>query len=344
MYKLASVHIKYVIILVVLISASYTGYKHWQKVSAPSSEDKLVEVETINRADFSRHIKLVGHVRAAKQTTFQASDAGVVGDPLVSEGQAVKAGTPLIEIQAEPHKDKFEAAQKAVELATVNFQRQQKLATSKSTSQHNLEVAEGDLARAKANLAEALDKLNKHRFVAPYDGVCGVFMATPGQYVSSGDVIVTFYDPSNLVLLIDLPGSIMPYVKIGTTFTIGKVQGKVDSVQQALDPTNKMGVAKATLPNNAKLLLGSVVSVNMEVSLRANTISLPKTAISVKDEKPYVFKVVDGKATLEFVELGIEGEDRVEITKGLKPGDKVVLRGQENLWPTQPVKIQEVKR
>jgi multidrug efflux pump subunit AcrA (membrane-fusion protein) len=92
-------------------------------------------------------------------------------------------------------------------------------------------------------------------------------------------------------------------------------------------------------PTDINLKIGMSGSANLVVVEKQGALVVPIEAIVEKKGKKYVFKVVDGKARLAEVSVGISNEEDVEILGGLKAGDRVIVKGTEKLHDGQGVKI-----
>lgn len=326
-----------------IIIAGWITYKALFPVSPPAEVSKLVEVEVAKKSDLEKTATLVGTVKPVRQTTFIAHGSGVLKTPQVHEGQQVKKGTVLIEIENDELVREVNHARESVALLEHNYQRQEKLVKMNNKSKKSLEGAREDLLKARIEYEKASNRLKMTQFIAPYDGTCGVFIAREGQDLKEGDQVVTFYDTSKYALDIGVPESILPKVQEKAKMSCLGKESEIKSIQRLIDPKSRMGLAHAEISNEVEVCLGSIVDVRVVVEKKLECLNLPKSAVFMKGEEYFVYTIKDGKADLVPVELGLEGDDRVEITTGIKEGDQVILLGQESIWPTKPVKAVDTK-
>jgi membrane fusion protein (multidrug efflux system) len=321
-----------------LVLAAGLIYYFWPSAGPPPEQEFVVEVESVKKGDLTKSVKLLAQVSSAMESSLLSSVKGTMKSIYAEEGKPVKKGTLLAELDNGELAREFDHAKQKVALAQAHYDRIKQLQGSQAQSQVKLELAHDILLRAKIELEQVQDRLGKTRFVAQFDGVCGVFKFRPGQTVSDGDVIISCYDASGFSLKIDVPQSLLAEVQPGEKIHYKGEESKILSVQKSLDPESHMGIARAEVPVSWNVSPGQLISLTVDVESRQAVISLPRSAVFLKDGNSFVYTIVEGKANLESVDVGLQGKHRVEITEGLKEGDKVVLKGQENIWPTRALK------
>jgi membrane fusion protein (multidrug efflux system) len=338
--KLQSYPRKFIAIAVVLfVSIGGLAYKFWPSSEPPPMQEKLVEVIIAKPTELSQNIRLIGRVRAAKQTEFVAEEKGILRKPYVQEGEFVKANTVLVELHNDAEKHNVKHAEHQVTLAKSDYHRQQKLANNQTVSKKSLERAQAIMLKAQVEYENALIHLRRKQIIAPFDGVCGVFKVGAGEAVKDGTAIISFFDISEAEIYIDVPASIVRYLKPDQDININGNKGKITSVQFMIDPATGMSLAKATMTSKDQLpCFGEVVDVDVTVQFKGNVIALPTSAIVNKGKQLLVYKVIKGEAQIAPVKTGLLNKEKVEILDGVATGDTVILRGQENLWPTRKVK------
>jgi membrane fusion protein, multidrug efflux system len=322
--------------LLVMIAAG--AYYFWPSAGKPPEVEFVVEVVTVKKGPIAKTVKMLANVSSRQEIAFLSHLKGVMKAIYVEEGMPVKKGTVLAELDNGELTQEFDHAKTKVKLALDKYKRFQQLKGTGAQSQAGLDKAQDELLRAKIEYEHVLDRYNKTRFIAPFDGVCGVFKFRPGQTVSDGDVVVSCYDASGFILKIDVPQSLVSSVRPGQPVRYKDAEAKIASVQTTLDPESHMGIARADVPATWKVSAGQMISVAVDVESKDAVITLPRDAVFLKDGNSFVYTIVEGKANLQSVELGLQGKLLVEITEGLNEGDKVILKGQENIWPTRAVK------
>ncbi len=309
----------------------------WPGKEQPAPPPKAYESVRLGPQDVVKTVSLPCFVRPDKHTTFTALKAGFLKVIHVQEGEPVTAGQILAEMENDAYQKSYEYHKNKVELYEKAYARQQKLSKTKAGSSKALETAGHNLLKAQIDFEESRQDLDERRFIAPFDGICGVFLKKLGQPISEGDAVVSVSDPTPLRLQIPVPVSILEKVGKGSPIVCAGIAGTLSAVQKTADPETGMGFATATYESLPNIVPGTHTMVQLEVERRKSVVSIPRQAVFLKEGKPHAIKIVDGKAQETPVVLGLEGDTLVEIKEGLKSDDILVILGQENLNTGDPV-------
>jgi len=172
----------------------------------------------------------------------------------------------------------------------------------------------------------------------------------PGSYVMPGSPLFTIVDLKSMSMSAKVDESDIAKIQTGQPATVSleaypekSFPGSVVKVADTAT-TNEAGAVAFEVtvqmdPADINLKIGMSGSANLVVARKQGVMVVPIDSIVEKKGKKYVFKVVDGKARLTEVSVGISNEEDVEILTGLKAGDKVVVKGTEKLQDGQGVKI-----
>lgn len=218
--------------------------------------------------------------------------------------------------------------------------------------------SEAELLRAKANLNLADIDLANAQVKAPYGGVVATTHTAVGTYLNVGQPVATLVDDLSMELEADVPANRVRGLTPGTmvNFSIGSA----NSAGNAAD--ERFAVVRAQVPEENPLTrtrkvrftpadgsLGTGAAANQSVSIAVpagpmrQVVSVHKDAVLNKGGRRVVFIVKDGTANIRPVELGEAVGGRFIVLSGLKPGDSVVVRGNERLRPGQAVSAQKPK-
>jgi membrane fusion protein, multidrug efflux system len=119
-----------------------------------------------------------------------------------------------------------------------------------------------------------------------------------------------------------------------------KFPGKIYAFEPGVDEKTRTVIVRAQIPNAAgKLRPGMFARVDVLLESRANAIIVPEQAIWPQGRDAFVYKVVDGKAVLTKIQLGVRHPGEVEVLKGLAANDLVVTDGQMKLKDGAPVAV-----
>jgi RND family efflux transporter MFP subunit len=220
------------------------------------------------------------------------------------------------------------------------------LRESVSEARSVLARARAEASQAEAELARAQYDLENATIRAPFAGVVTERHAQPGAYVGLGAPIATLLDPRSLEIEVDMPVRLVPSLSEGMTvparFGDGpEMTARLRSVLPVEAVSTRTRPVRFALDldetQELRLASGKSVTLSIPVSAPRKALTIPKDALVQSRGSWIVYTVEDGKAAPRDVALGQPTGERIEITRGLLPGDTVVVRGNERLRPGQPV-------
>lgn len=322
-----------------LLYAPFLTYKAIVKshTKVPINEPKLVEVEALQKSDLQQTIRLIGTIRPKHATILVAEGSGML-ESFLSTGQKVKKGTLIAKIANEELEKNLELSQAAEGLAKTQYKRLLTLLKSGIISSREAEEKKQAWITAQQEFAKMKIELDALRFYAPFDGIIGAFKRREGTQVKQGDPVVTIYDPSALVVDFDIPCTNLTAITEGQAVRIFSKIHPLGHVQKMIDEETHMCPADVEFSCDS-CVIGSNVDVDLVVATKQQVIVAPFAAVFLRNSEPHVYVVEDSKVVLTPVKLGIREKSQVEIISGLKPGQKLIIRGQERLYPGLEVAI-----
>jgi HlyD family secretion protein len=212
-----------------------------------------------------------------------------------------------------------------------------------------LKSAEGQLTSAKGRFEGAAAQLAYSEVRSPIDGVVTERPLYPGETAAAGTPLLVIMDTSSVVARAHIPQSDAALLKPGDSASIAapgdiQVDGKVTLVSPALDPNSTTVEIWVAAPNpDGRLRPGTTVNVQMVAKSLNDAIVIPAAALLKTPEGANTVMVVgsDEKAHQTNVEPGIRAGDRLQVTKGLNGGEKVIATGAYGLPDNTKVKIAE---
>jgi membrane fusion protein, multidrug efflux system len=285
------------------------------------------------------NLQAVGTLRPNEAVTLAPEIAGRVVRIGFREGQTVKAGDVLVELDASILKAERAKARSDLTLAQANHKRAITLAGQGMGTVRARDEALGALRAAEADLALAEARLQKTTLTAPLTGVVGLRSISVGAYVAPGERIVELADIDPIKLDFRVPELALSSVRQGQTVRVtldalpGKVfEGEIYAIDPIVDVTGRAIRLRARIPNpKNELSAGLFARVQLVVERRENALLVPESAIFARDQKQFVYRIVDGRAVRTSVELGQRRPGQVEIRSGLDAGDVVVTAGQQQV-------------
>jgi membrane fusion protein (multidrug efflux system) len=302
---------------------------------------KLVEVADVEPTAVYKTLSLMGSVKSQKQTHLIAEVQGIMSKIYAKEGERVFEGEVLAHLKNDDLKKSYELAVANEKVAQTHYERLQSLFRNEQLSKKELESAEREKNSAEIVVQVAKKKWDQTQFVAPFDGVCGVFKVAEGAAVGVGDMIVTLYDPQQLFVEFSVAEWLFDKIHKGQRVWVNDQESEIISIQKAVDPHTHMGLAKADLKDH-EFYVGMTVTVKVVTDHLKNVLALPREAVFIQDAKQNVYVIKDDRAVLTPVEVGLWGDENVEVKTGLQKGDKVILRGHNRVFNGMPVRAYDV--
>lgn len=306
----------------------------------------------------------VGHVRAKGDVSIPVRISGIIKKINFTDGDLVKKGQLLFEIEDDEYRATVTAAKALVEqieaemvYATANFNRQTTLAEKNATAQSAKDEAvrlyyltKAKLAEAKAKLVKAEIELGYTKIYAEIEGRTGKVAYSPGNYVTPGGtplVSIVQVTPVNVRFpvserdLLTMFGSVAG-VREKAEFKVRTADGVMhDGWTELLLVDNKTDTSTGSIliwfsadNKDQKLIPGGFVTVYLSRKTPAKIPSVPSTAVMTDQKGNYVY-VLDSENTVvrRDVELGPLVDENQTVIQGLKKGERVIRTGVHKTRP-----------
>jgi membrane fusion protein (multidrug efflux system) len=322
----------------------------------------VVEAVTLAPETIRDEIDLVGQLEADESVVIRPERAGIIDTVEFVEGQEVKAGTLLFRLRDDEERARVAEAEAQLALAEQNFRRAHALKGENVLSAAELERATSERDVARAHLDVAAVALDRTEIRAPFDGVLGRRMVSPGDRVTperfggaegmggEGTGLVQIDAVATLKLIFTVPEIAVQLVRPDMSLRIAVAPfpgeafpGQVYFIAPALDPQNRRLVLKGRVPNpDRRLMPGMFATIRVEAARHDNALVVPESALVHEGEGVFVWRLDQASAAEHVaVETGIRVGGRIEITSGLRPGDRVVTAGTHKLSPGTPIRVAE---
>ncbi len=290
-------------------------------------------------------LSAVGSVAAAQGVMLSAEEAGTVRHIAFESGAAVKTGDLLLQLDTSVEQAQLRSAAAAADLARANLARARDLRAKNMVSQADLETAEAQTKQADAQQDNIRAVIGKKTLRAPFAGRTGIRQVNLGQFVNTGDPIVTLQAVDPVHVDFFLPQQRLAQLSVGMTVQVAtdafpdqRFEGKLTVINPEVDTATRNVRLQATLDNpQGWLRPGMFVNVAAALPQLEKVLMIPATAVlyapygdsvfiieEKKDEKTgAVGKVLNQK----FVHLGKTRGDFVVVTSGLEAGQTIVTTG-----------------
>ena len=340
-----------------------------------TKEDKpaVVQLDAVRTEPLRQTVPVIGRLVARQAGPVAARIGGPVGEMRVDVGDRVEAGqiiavlvkdafewkVKLSEADAAEAEAAVKTARAAANLLAQEVRRLVKLKKSAAFSQARLDdkrqeltqaksaqsEAEAALLRAQAQLRLAQIDLYNADIRAPYAGIVSQRHTEVGSFVQAGTAVVALIDDRNLEAEADVPASRVAGLTPGTPVEL-RLDGQilVEAVVRAVIPeenplTRTRSVRFTPRFNGSLTNLATNQSVVIDIPAgeAREVVTVHKDAIIERKGKSLVYLAEEGTAQIRPITLGEAVGGRFLVKSGVKPGDQVVVRGNERLRPGQTI-------
>ena len=329
----------------------------------PSDIPIPVEVAAVVKQDVPIYLDGLGSVQALNTVTLRARVDGSLDSVDFTEGQQVRAGDLLAQIDPQPYRASLDAAmaKKALDEAQLanarrDLMRYLALTKSQFATQQSVDTQQATVAELQATI-EADDaqiesariQLSYTRITAPLDGRIGLRQIDAGNIVHPSDAtglaVITQVQP--IAVIFTLPAddleAITQAMKAGPVPVLafsheGEHQlaaGRLLTIDNQIDATTATARLKAIFANADNALWpGQFVDVHLLAGVRRGATTVPDAAIQRSQDGYFVYEVMPNlTVATQPVEVSDFGDALAVISKGLTGGEKIVVNGQSRLEP-----------
>ncbi|BCP53661.1 MexH family multidrug efflux RND transporter periplasmic adaptor subunit [Kaistia sp. 32K] len=329
-----------------------------EKVMASLANPPQTVSTTVAAAqDWRSTLEAVGSVRAVNGANLSAEVPGIVAALHFESGADVKAGDPLLQLEASEDIAHLNALKATADLQRTVYERDNRLLKTQAIPQQQVDTDKANMLSAQS-LADQQQALVDYKSVkAPFAGRLGVRQVDLGQYLPAGTPIVTLQQLDPIYVDFYVPQQALASIRKGQpvtakvdTFPDRIFDGEVSSINAQVDTATRTVLIRASVANKDFLLLpGMFATVDIETAAPQRHVTLPQTAIAYNSYGDIAYLVDDkGKddkgqpqmvARQAFVTTGPTRGDQVAILDGIKEGETVVTAGQLKLRNGTPVRI-----
>jgi membrane fusion protein (multidrug efflux system) len=315
----------------------------------PASQMPIgVVVAPVRLEKLAVQLEALGNAHANESVDITAKVSNIVTAVRFSEGQQVRRGELLVELDGAQARAELAIAEAALTESRSQYKRSRELYTTKVLSESQLDQIEAALKANEARVAAAQAKLGDTMIRAPFSGRVGLRRVSVGSLVNPGAVITTLDDTSTIKLDFTVPETFLADVTPGLAITARSAAypaqpfiGKVSSVDSRIDPTTRSVTVRALVPNPSGLLKPGMFLTVLLSRGAADALLIPEQALVPEQGDVFVFVIKDGIAEKRLVRTGQRRVGEVQVVQGLAAGESVVTEGTQKLRNGVSVKLLE---
>lgn len=313
---------------------------------------QLVEATSPQSREFSDDLKVLGVARSLRSVNITSSTSELVTQVFFNDGQAVRVGAPLVELQAAEEDAAIIQARAQLTQAQREYDRYKLLAERGVAPRVMAENAETALETARAAVTAAEARRGDRILRAPFAGVLGLTTVTPGTLISPGTVITTLDDLSSIRVDFAVPERFLSTLRAGTALTAtadaypGRTfEGRIALMDVRVDEQTRAVTARAEFPNpGGDIRPGMMMRVAVRQGQR-QALAVPEAAVQYEGAGAFVYRIAGGEqgsmAQRVEVQPGSVESGFVEIVTGLSLNDRVVASGLNRIQPGAPVRTED---
>jgi multidrug efflux system membrane fusion protein len=318
--------------------------------------------ETVGKGDIGIKLNALGTVTSLATVTIRSQISGYLQKVDFKEGDEVKKGDLIAEIDPRPYEAMLAQAngnlardQALLKGAQVDLARYQGLATQNAVPHQTLDTQvalvaqdQGTVEFDKAAVKSAEVNLQYTRILSPLDGRVGLRQVDQGNYVTPGDstgiVVITQLQPISVLFTVPednlqpiskrlQSGAVLPAAALDRGGGKKIADGTLQTFDSQIDPTTGTIKLRAQFPNETKALYpNQFVNIQLLLDTHKDVTTMPTAGVQRGVPGTFVYLVnSDDTVSVRKIELGVTDGDRVEVRSGLQPGDKIVVDGADKL-------------
>ncbi len=323
--------------LILLVSITIYGF-------AASGAPALVNTKKVVKGVVNPLEEFIGTLRFSQSSQLASETNGVVKKINFESGDRVKKGDILVSVDSDILDAQITSARVSLKDAKKDFERYEVLKEKNSISQKAYDSSYLQYIKAKSTLDEMLIQKRQKSIKSPFDGVIVEKHIDVGEWLSSGKTVFTVVNTSKVDLMFNLPTSYVykldrnaKYsVKIGDKELYSKLYA---AIAKGDTRTRTFPVKFKADVKNMFLYDGMEAKISLPRSKKITSLIVPRDAVIKRFGGNVVFINSDSKALMLPVKVvGYEKNNVAVEAQGLTEGMDVVVKGNERIFPNQPLK------
>ena len=305
--------------------------------------------------EFTTYVELQANLKSRKNVVILSEFQGALKNLFVREGQLVKKGKLLAEINDSGLKEQLDQMLIQANYTKDNFDRVKRLWEKNIGSEMQFLKAKSDFETNNKMVEQIRDQLSKTKIYAPFDGEIDEIISNLGSNLVPGSPIIRVVNLDIIYAEAQVPEKYVSSIELGTEALVSipllnkEVTSKIVQSGNFINPNNRTFRVEAPVENKDKRIkqnLNARIKIKNYSNIKALVVPL-RVIREDASGRPFIYKLAetDKKDILLtvkiFVETGANNDEEIEITKGLSIGDIIVLEGANNVEDNQRVRVIE---
>jgi multidrug efflux system membrane fusion protein len=318
--------------------------------------------ETVGKGDINVNLNALGTVTSLATVTIRSQISGYLIKNAFKEGDEVKKGDLIAEIDSRPYEAALAQAKGALARdeaqlrgAQVDLTRYQGLAAQNAVPRQQLDTQialvaqdQGLVEADRAAVQAAEVNLQYCHILSPINGRVGLRQVDQGNYVTPGDangiVVITQLQPISVLFTVPednlqaiskrlRDGAVLPATALDRGGANKIAEGKLQTFDSQIDPTTGTIKLRAEFPNESRTLYpNQFVNIRLLLDTHKDVTTMSTAGIQRGVPGTFVYLInADSTVSVRPVKLGVTDGEHVEVLSGLQPGDRIVIDGADKL-------------
>lgn len=341
--------IRYLLFLVPFFIVACKSKKIAPKPNNTVNQPVIVDVLIAGSSTISNAIEVNGSVVAYESADLHPEISGRLTYLNIPEGNRVSQGSVLAKINDADLLATLSRSRVQLDLARKTEERLRKLLSIGGLNQADYDAALNQVNTLKADMVYTQAQIDKTTVRAPFSGVLGLRMVSPGSYVTPQTTLATLQQTDKVKIDFTIPEIYAhlihkgTYVVVQPNQTTAKGRAMIIATEPLINATSRNLKVRA-LYQGGTLNPGSFVKVSMNGGGSTNSVMVPTNAIIPDAKAKKLVVVKNGKGVFVDIETGLRTTGTAEIIRGISPGDSIVVTGVLFVRPNAPVKVRSVKK
>jgi multidrug efflux system membrane fusion protein len=318
--------------------------------------------EVVGKGDIGINLNALGTVTSLATVTIRTQISGYLMKVVFKEGDEVKKGDLLAEIDSRPYeatlaqaKGQLARDEAMLKGAQVDLTRYQGLAAQNAVPRQTLDTQialvaqnQGTVEADRAAVKSAEVNLQYCRIVSPLDGRVGLRLVDQGNYVTPGDanglVVITQLQPISVLFTVPednlqaiakriQTGAVLPAAAYNRSGASKIADGTLQTFDSQIDQTTGTIKLRAQFSNETRVLYpNQFVNIRLLLDTHKDVTTISTAGVQRGVPGTFVYLVnADSTVSVRPIKIGVTDGDRVEVVSGLTPGDRIVIDGADKL-------------
>lgn len=310
-----------------------------------------VNIEKVRLRDISEKTTFSGEIKPNKEVVVVPKIPGKVTKLSLSIGDEVDSGETLFSIESPELQKQVKQAKSSLDSAKASYEQARLASANSAIPNPALESAKMQVSQAESAYSQAVSALEDTTIKSPIDGIVSQINVYEGGMASNAQPSIVIIDTSNMFIEIDVAENMISLITEGqdVDIDIPSTDYISEGIIEVINPTPdertqlyKVKIAMDEVPENIRS--GMFAKINLDVNSKNDVVAINSDALIEDIDGNYVYVVKKDKnkktrAIKREVEVGIETGEYIEITKGLKNKEEVIVEGKDYVEDKSRVKV-----